>query len=87
MNLYKRGLHPFTPEPMRDAHSKEMWQSLLDESEELGTIALTLLKCAVSEAAVERTFSHQKFVDGPLRTQLHMATMQAQLFVRFLNTN
>ena len=41
------------------------WGSKLHVAEELSEVALFLAVVAVSEAAVERTFSVQKFLDWP----------------------
>jgi hypothetical protein len=53
------------------------------KGEELARVALWLAGVGISEAAVERTFSWQKFVETPLRSRLADANMQASLFVRF----
>ena len=49
----------------------------------MAEVALFLLSLPVSEAAVERTFSFQKFIQRPLRSRLSDAVVQATLFVRF----
>ena len=83
INLYKRGEHPFFNAVQQSSDVKVFWQSKLSDAEELAAVALTLLSCAASEAAVERTFSYQKFVEAPLRSRLHTETVQCQLYVRF----
>ena len=59
------------------------WQSKLNVAEELAKFSLFLLSVPISEAAVERSFSRQKFLETPLRNGLEDKVVQAALFVKF----
>ena len=82
-NKYVRHQPPFFDGPNTTANGKTYWESKLREAEELAETALFLRTVAVSEAAVERTFSTQKFIDTPLRNKLADIMIQASMFVRF----
>ena len=59
------------------------WQSKLNVAEELAKFSLFLLSVPISEAAVERSFSRQTFLETPLRNGLEDKVVQAALFVKF----
>ena len=59
------------------------WQGKLHVAQELAEFAIFLFSIAVTEAAVERTFSVQKFLETPLRNALQDKVVQAALFVKF----
>ena len=82
LNLYIPNRSPFA-DSAAEVVCETFWQSKLRVSEELAEVAFLLLSLPVSEAAVERTFSFQKFIQRPLRSRLSDAVVQATLFVRF----
>ena len=65
------------------ANPEIYWQAHLGDAEELARVALWLQGLGVSEAAVERSFSYQKYVQSPHRAKLQLPIVQAQLFVRY----
>ena len=63
-------MNPFLDDPIIMSDPLSYWQSKLNVAQELAEFALFLFSVPVSEAAVERIFSVQKFLDTPLRNAL-----------------
>ena len=53
-----------------------------EESYELSLVALAMIHINPSEAAVERSFSKQKFIHTALRNSLHKDTIESLMFVK-----
>eukprot|EP00667_Euglena_gracilis_P025496 EG_transcript_29981 len=83
LNLYTLSMSPFHDAIVCTADPTLYWQSKLHVAQELAEFAIFLYTIAVTEAAVERTFSAQKFLETPLRNALHEKVVQAALFVKF----
>ncbi len=82
LNKYVLGMHPFADQD-GVADAGLYWEAKLLDASELAVVALWLLDITVSESCVERTFSYQKFLESPLRSNLAVEVEQSQLFVRF----
>ena len=83
LNLHLSCRFPFADSELVMADERVYWASKLHVAEELAEVALFLAGVAVSEAAVERTFSQQKFIATGLRNALNDAVEQSALFVKF----
>ena len=55
-----------------------------EKSYELSLVALAMIHINPSEAAVERSFSKQKFIHTTLRNKLHKDTIDALMFVKVI---
>lgn len=61
----------------------QFWQIQAITKPLLSIVAIAAISIAPSEAAVERSFSHQKLVHNPLRNSLSEESVQALMRIRF----
>ena len=59
------------------------WTYFSPAAPELAAVCVALLQIVGHEGSVERTFSHQKLVQAPLRASLAPEAVQAQICIRF----
>eukprot|EP00668_Euglena_longa_P035922 GGOE01046156.1.p1 GENE.GGOE01046156.1~~GGOE01046156.1.p1 ORF type:complete len:248 (-),score=30.69 GGOE01046156.1:159-881(-) len=83
LNLYRLQMNPSADSEVSMSNHVLYWESKLGVAQELAECALFLFSVPITEAAVERTFSVQKFVDTPLRNALQDELVQSMLFVKF----
>ena len=69
LQLYLKKRPPFADNTVK-VPLDVFWQSKLRYTDKLADLALLLHSIPISEAAVERTFSSQKFLSTPLRNHL-----------------
>ena len=62
---------------------KLIWSQFISSAPELSYLALCLLSVGISEAAVERSFSQQKFTHSEVRNKLEADIVEAEMRIKF----
>ena len=73
---------PLSVPPNPQPSPTRYWQSIALVVPMLAKVALAVFSITPSEAAVERSFSHQSLVHSDLRTRLDDSTIEAVMMVR-----